>query len=172
MYEQFEFVVYIVFGFYVYLGCLNILICSCQLVYVWDLFLIVFCCGCEDQILLELCVFCEIIVGQELVEWIFQFDMWYDVVVFVLFNLVIEGYCLIVLKWYVKDFVVDLEIFVVMVWCVVELMWWMNWLMNVIMLRGWEVMQSVFYLYFYLVLRLENDGLVFFWYSGRGKGKK
>lgn len=172
MYEQPEPVAYIVLGSYVHPGCSNIPIRSRQPVYAQDLPPIVFCRGCEDQILPEPCVFCEIIAGQAPVEWILQPDTWHDAVAFVPLNPVTEGHCLIAPKRHVKDFAADPETFAATARRAAELMRWTNRPMNVITSRGREATQSVFHLHLHLVPRSENDGLALPWYSGRGKGKK
>lgn len=169
VHEKPEPVAYIVLGCYVHPECSNIPIRNRQPVYAHELPPVVFCRGCEDQILPAPCVFCEIIAGRSPVEWILQPDYWPDAVAFVPLNPVTEGHCLIVPKRHVKDFAADPEIFAATARRAAELMQWTPRPMNVITSRGREATQSVFHLHIHLVPRAENDGLALPWYSGKRK---
>lgn len=169
VHEKPEPVAYIVFGCYVHPECSNTPIRNRQPVYAHELPPVVFCRGCEDQILPAPCVFCEIIAGRWPVEWILQPDYWPDAVAFVPLNPVTEGHCLIVPKRHVKDFAADPEIFAATARRAAELMQWTPRPMNVITSRGREATQSVFHLHIHLVPRAENDGLALPWYSGKRK---
>lgn len=162
-------VAYIVLGSYVHPECSNIPIRSRHPVYAHELPAIVFCRGCEDQILPAPCVFCEIIAGRAPVEWILQPDTWNDAVAFVPLNPVAEGHCLVVPKRHVKDFAADPDTFADTARRAAELMRWTDRPMNVITSRGEEATQSVFHLHLHLVPRKQDDGLALPWYSGKGK---
>lgn len=167
VYEKPEPVAYIVLGSYVHPDCARGVTLRQQPVYANELPAIVFCRGCEDQILPAPCVFCEIIAKREPVEWILEPDTWHDAVAFVPLNPVTEGHCLIVPKRHVKDFAADPETFADTARRAAELMRWTNRPMNVITSRGKEATQSVFHLHLHLVPREENDGLALPWYSGK-----
>lgn len=171
MYEQPKPVAYIVLGSYVHPKCSNIPIRSRQPVYARDLPPIVFCRGCEDQILPEPCVFCEIIACRQEVEWILRPDFWPDVVAFVPQKPVAEGHCLIVPKRHVKDFSADPDTFADTARRAAELMRWTDRPMNIITSKGREATQSVFHLHLHLIPRAENDGLALPWYSGKSNRK-
>jgi histidine triad (HIT) family protein len=169
VYEKPEPVAYIVLGSYVHPQCSNVAVLSRQPVYAHELPPIVFCRGCEDQILPAPCVFCEIIAKRQEVEWILMPDTWHDAVAFVPLNPVTEGHCLIVPKRHVKDFAADPETFAATARRAAELMQWTDRPMNVITSRGEAATQSVFHLHLHLVPRAENDGLALPWYSGKRK---
>jgi histidine triad (HIT) family protein len=171
MYEKPEPVAYIVLGSYVHPECSNMARLRRTPVYANELPPIVFCRGCEDQILPEPCVFCEIIAGHVPVEWILSPDTWHDAVAFVPLDQVAEGHCLVAPKRHVKDFAADPDTFADTARRAAELMRWTERPMNVITSRGREATQSVFHLHLHLVPRSEGDGLALPWYSGKSKRK-
>lgn len=152
-------VAYIVLGSYVHPECSNVAKFSRHPVYAKDLPPIVFCRGCEDQILPEPCVFCEIIAGRTPVEWIVQRDYWHDAVAFVPLNPVTGGHCLIVPKRHVRDFAADPETFADTARRAAELMQWTDRPMNVLTTKGQEAGQEINHLHLHLVPRKAGDGI-------------
>lgn len=159
MYEQPEPVAYIVLDSYVHPGCSNIPIRSRQPVYAHELPAIVFCRGCEDQILPEPCVFCEIIAGRSPVEWILAPDTWHDAVAFVPLKPITEGHCLIAPKRHVRDFMADPETFADTARRASELMRWTDRPMNLVTTRGKAAGQEIMHLHLHLIPREEGDGI-------------
>jgi histidine triad (HIT) family protein len=162
-------VAYLVLGSYVHPNCARDVSLRQEPVYASELPPIVFCRGCEDQIIPAPCVFCEIVAGRQDVEWIVARNYWNDAVAFVPLNPVTEGHCLIVPKRHVKDFAADPETFADAAKRAAELMRWTPRAMNVITSRGTAATQSVFHLHLHLVPREENDGLALPWYSGKSR---
>lgn len=152
-------VAYVVLGSYVHPKCSNIPIRNRQPVYAHELPPIVFCRGCEDQILPEPCVFCEIIAGRAPVEWILARDTWHDAVAFVPLNPVTEGHCLIAPKRHVKDFAADPETFASTARRAAELMRWTDRPMNLLSTRGRDAGQEVMHLHLHLIPREADDGI-------------
>jgi histidine triad (HIT) family protein len=159
VYEKPEPVAYIVLGSYVHPECSNIPIRNRQPVYANELPAIVFCRGCEDQILPAPCVFCEIIAKREPVEWILQPDTWHDAVAFVPLNPITEGHCLIAPKRHVKDFAADPETFADTARRAAELMRWTDRPMNLLSTRGKEAGQEIMHLHLHLIPREADDGI-------------
>lgn len=159
MHEQPEPVAYIVLGSYVHPQCSNIPIRNRQPVYASELPAIVFCRGCEDQILPAPCVFCEIIAGRAPVEWILTPGTWHDTVAFVPLDPVTEGHCLIVPKRHVKDFAADPETFADTARRAAELMQWTDRPMNVLTTRGKAAGQEIMHLHLHLIPREAGDGI-------------
>lgn len=159
MYEQPEPVAYIILGSYVHPKCSNIPIRNRQPVYANELPAIVFCRGCEDQILPAPCVFCEIIAGRVPVEWIVTPDTWRDAVAFVPLDPIAEGHCLIVPKRHVKDFAADPETFADTARRASELMRWTDRPINVLTNRGREAGQEIEHLHLHLIPREAGDGI-------------
>jgi histidine triad (HIT) family protein len=167
MVSEREPVAYIVLGSYVHPQCSNVARLQRHPVYAEELPPLVWCRGCEDQILPEPCVFCEIIAGRSEVEWILMPDTWHDAVAFIPLDPVTEGHCLIVPKVHVKDFGQDPEVFAATARRAAELMRFTDRPMNIITSRGKAATQSIFHLHLHLVPRQENDGLALPWYSGK-----
>lgn len=159
MQELPEPVAYIVFGSYVHPGCSNAAKLGRTPVYAPELPPVVFCRGCEDQILPEPCVFCEIIAGRAPVEWILMPHTWDDAVAFVPLNPITEGHCLIVPKRHVKDFTASPETFVATARRAAELMQWTDRPMNLITTRGRDAGQEVMHLHLHLIPREAGDGI-------------
>jgi len=159
MHEKPEPVAYIVLGSYVHPECARDVTLRKHPVYAHELPPIVWCRGCEDQILPAPCVFCEIIAGREPVEWILQRDYWPDVVAFVPLNPITEGHCLIVPKRHVKDFAADPETFADTARRAAELMQWTDRPMSLLSTRGEVAGQEVMHLHLHLIPREHEDGI-------------
>jgi histidine triad (HIT) family protein len=159
VHEKPEPVAYIVLGSYVHPECARGVTLRQHPVYAHELPPIVWCRGCEDQILPAPCVFCEIIAGREPVEWILQRDYWPDAVAFVPLNPITEGHCLIVPKRHVKDFAADPETFADTARRAAELMQWTDRPMNLLSTRGEVAGQEVMHLHLHLIPREVNDGI-------------
>lgn len=159
MHEKPEPVAYIVLGSYVHPECSNVSRFSRQPVYPDDLPPIVFCRGCEDQILPEPCVFCEIIAKREPVEWILQPETWNDAVAFVPLDPITDGHCIIAPKRHVKDFAADPDTFAATAKRAAELMRWTRRPMNLVSTRGREAGQEVIHLHLHLIPREKGDGI-------------
>lgn len=159
-YEEPEPVAYIILGSYVHPECArNVPKFSRQPVYAADLPPIVWCRGCEDQILPAPCVFCEIIAGRAEAEWIVQRDHWHDAVAFIPLDPIAEGHCLIAPKRHVKDFAADPETFAATARRAAELMRWTDRPMNLLSTRGKAAGQEIMHLHLHLIPREEGDGI-------------
>jgi histidine triad (HIT) family protein len=153
-------VAYLVLGCYVHPGCSNLArFPSSTPVYAHELPPIVFCRGCEDQILPESCVFCDIVAGQAPVEWILSPGTWHDAVAFVPKDPITEGHCLIAPKRHVKDFAQDPETFADTARRAAELMRWTDRPMNLISTRGRDAGQEIMHLHLHLIPREAGDGI-------------
>lgn len=159
MHEKPQPVAYVVLGSYVHPECARGVTLRQHPVYAHELPPIVWCRGCEDQILPAPCAFCEIIAGREPVEWILQRDYWPDVVAFVPLNPITEGHCLIVPKRHVKDFAADPETFADTARRAAELMQWTDRPMNLLSTRGEVAGQEVMHLHLHLIPREHEDGI-------------
>lgn len=166
-------VAYVVLGSYVHPGCARSIQMSRRVpVYANEMPQPVYCRKCEDPILVEPCVFCDILAGTMPVEWVLRPDFWPETMAFVPLNPVVEGHCLIAPKDHVTDFAADPQVFGVTARRAGELMRWTDRPMNVITSKGREATQSVFHLHLHLIPRSENDGLALPWYSGRRRKEK
>lgn len=153
-------VAYLVLGCYVHPGCSNLArFPSSTPVYAHELPPIVFCRGCEDQILPESCVFCDIVAGKAQVEWILSPGTWHDAVAFVPKDPITEGHCLIAPKRHVKDFAQDPETFADTARRAAELMRWTDRPMNLISTRGRDAGQEIMHLHLHLIPREAGDGI-------------
>lgn len=157
--DEREPVAYVVLGSYVHPKCSNAAKFRRVPVFAEDLPAIVFCRGCEDQILPEPCVFCEIIAGKSPVEWILQPDTWHDAVAFAPLNPIADGHCLIAPKRHVRDFAQDPETFADVSRRAAELMQWTNRPMVLISTRGRDAGQEIMHLHLHLIPREAGDGI-------------
>lgn len=157
--QEREPVAYVVLGCYVHPDCARSTSLRKQPVYAEDLPSLVWCRGCEDQILPEPCAFCEIIAGRAPVQWILTPETWHDAVAFEPLDPIAEGHCLIVPKRHVKDFAADPETFAATARRAAELMQWTPRPMAVLSTRGKAAGQQVMHLHLHLIPREEGDGI-------------
>ncbi len=120
---------------------------------------VVRCPRCDELVLAEPCVFCEIVAGDRPAEWVVRPDFWPDAVAFTPLEPVVEGHCLIVPKRHVRDFSANPAVFATTARRAGELMRWSDKPVNLLTNMGAEAGQSVMHLHIHLIPREAGDGI-------------